>query len=309
MGVDLAEKEGIAFPAILEEARISKGDLLLRLNDPAGAKEAFLEIYRDREAGPFAKAKGLFGAGEVELAWGDIAPPQAPARFAQALEFCGKADPDTSDPDVQELRADILRRTGTVHRVSGRIDEAETCYAEAAAIYGDEMIRGLVWLLPERAELLRARAFIASGSAGSAAAEYLARASTLYEEGRLMSQRIRNINWYAHGLIGECEIARIAYQKCGRPLPPDLGTKYANAFEIYCQISSHWGIAQTFLSEALLYHAAPDLFPGRYAATADKLGQAERISKELGLKPELALIGRIKSSRESVCELHPLTFL
>ena len=265
---------GIFLPPILEEARISKGELLLRLNDPAGAKEAFLEISRSREAGPYARAKGLFGAGEIEVLSGDIAPAQAPARFAEALDLCRKADtPAARIPMLQELRADILRRNGMVHRLEGKFDEAGVVYTEAAAIYGEEMIRGLVWLLPEQAELQRARAFAAPRAAQSTqspAVEYLARASALYEEGRTVSQRIRNINWYAHGLIGECELARIAWQGCGRPLPPVLGTKYANAFEIYCQISSHGGIAQTFISEALLYHTAPDAFPDRYAATADK---------------------------------------
>ncbi len=306
MGVDLAGREGISLPPILADARIAKGDLLLSLNDPAGAKEAFLEISGNRETGPFTKAKSLFGAGEVELLCGDIRPPYASARFSQARDLCDKADAARVDPDVQELRADILRRTGTIHRVSGRLDEAEACYAEADAIYQGDSVRGMVWLLPERAELLRARAF---SSPAPAAEGYLANAAALYEEGRAVSQRIRNINWYAHGLIGECELARVAYQKCNKPLPRDLDTKYANAFEIYCQISSHWGIVQTFISEALLYHTSAEAFPDRYAITADKLGQAEQFSRDLGLKTELALIQRIKSRRDPEPELHPLTFL
>lgn len=133
---------------------------------------------------------------------------QAPARFRQALELCRKSDPGNTDPDVQELRAEILRRIGAVQRLSGRLDEVETCYA-AAAIYSEYMSRGLVWLLPERAELLRAKAFASPESAQSAAAEFLAQASTLYEEIWVMAQRIRNISWYAHGLIGECELTLI----------------------------------------------------------------------------------------------------
>ena len=101
----------------------------------------------------------------------------------------------------------------------------------------------------------------------------------------------------------------MAFLKCGRPLPRDLDTKYANAFEIYCQISSRWGLVQTFISEALLYQSSPEDFPDKYAISADKLEQAERDSKELGLKTELALIKRMKSRTGTAPELHPLTFL
>lgn len=306
LGVERAGQQGLDLAGILSDTRISKGHLLLHLNDLSGAKEAFMEVARNRESSPFARAESLFGAGEAELFSGDTATPYAPARFAQALELCGKADPDRKDPVVQELRADILRRTGTIHRLLGRLDEAEACYAEAEQICRDGMIRGLVWLLPEKAELARARAF---GSEGRAVEEHLAAASAGYEEAKALSQRIRNVNWFAHCLIGECELARVAFLKCNRPIPKDLDTKYANAFEIYCQISSRWGIVQTFISEALLYQSSPEAFPDKYAVTADKLEQAERFSKELGLKTELALIKRMKSRTGIAPELHPLTFL
>jgi tetratricopeptide (TPR) repeat protein len=305
-GADLAKEEGLALPAILSDTRISRGHLLLHLNDLAGAKEAFIEMSRNKETSTFARAASLFGIGEAELFSGDIATPYAPARFAQALELCGVADPAQKDPGVQELRADILRRTGTIHRLLGRMGEADTCYSEAEHICRDGMTRSLVWLLPEKAELARARAF---GCEGKTAEEYIGAALATYEEAKALSQRIRNVNWFAHCLVGECELARVAYLKCNRPLPHNLDTKYANAFEIYCQISSRWGIVQTFISEALLYQTSPEAFPGKYAVTADKLEQAERFSKELGLKTELALIKRMKSRTEPAPELHPLTFL
>lgn len=305
-GVDRAVQDGLDLPAILSEARISKGHILLHLNDLDGAREAFLETGRDKTQSPLARAKGLFGAGEAELFSGDIATPYAPARFAQALELCGTADPGQQDADVQELRADILRRTGTVNRLLGKLDEAGECYRKSEEISRDGMIRSLVWLLPEKAELARAQAF----GVGSKAAEgYLAEAAATYEEAKTLSQRIRNVNWFAHNLVGECELARVAFLECNRPIPRDLDTKYANAFEIYCQISSRWGIVQAFISEALLYQASPDAFPEKYAVIADKLQQAERFSRALGLKSELALIRRMKSRSEQVPELHPLTFL
>jgi len=305
-GVRLAREQGFNLPAILEEAPISEGHILLHTNDLAGAKAAFLAAYQDRDSGPFTRANSLFGAGEAELLCGDLATPYAPAHFAKALEICRKADPSRRNADFQELEADILRRTGSVHRLLGKLEEAEACYTAAGEIYGDTMPRGHVWLLPEQAELFRSRAFPAPPET---AARFIDESARLYQEAKEASQRIRNVNWFANNLIGECELARVAYLKLKKPLPKTLGTKYANAFEIYCQISSQWGMVQTFLSEALLYHTAPGEFPDRYAITADKLERAERFSKELGLKTELALIGRIKSGKDTDAELHPLTFL
>ena len=305
-GVTLAEQQGLALPALLSASRITRGHILLHLNDLAGAKEAYLELVRLRDADPILKAKGLLGAGEAELICGEYAPSSPPARFVQALEFCGKADPTGTNPDIAELRADILRRTGTACRLSGKFDEASGYYDKAEKIYRDGMMRGLVMLLPERAELYRSRAFL---SDPAAAEKNCTEAAALYDEAKTVAQRVRSVNWFAHCLIGECECARVAFQKCKKPFPRDLDTKFQNAFEIYCQISSHWGIVQTFLSEALLFHAAPELFPDKYASTADKLEQAERFSRELGLKNELAIIQRIKTGCGQGAELHPLTFL
>ena len=298
-GEDLAKKQGLPLSDILADARILPGDLLLKLNDPSGAKEAFLELSRSKDAGPVIKAKALFGAGEIELLSGEHT---AQTRFTQALELCKNADPE----ETRELQGNILRRTGTLNRLAGRLDEAEQSYGEADAAYGDDIIRGHVWLVPERAELMRARA---CSSQTDASKGYLAKAAAFYEEGKNLARRIRNVNWFAHCLIGECELARISYLKTKKPLSHDIATKYANAFEIYCQIESHWGIANTFIAEALLYRAAPDAFPDQYAAIAEKLEQAERFSRELGLKPELELIKRLKSSGDVAPELHPLVFL
>jgi tetratricopeptide (TPR) repeat protein len=305
-GVTYAEQQGLALPVLLSESRITKGHILLHLNDLTGAKEAYLELVRIRDADPILRAKGLLGAGEVELLCGDYAPTSSPARFVQALELCGKADPAGTDPDVAELRADILRRTGTACRLSGKFDAAAGYYDSAEEIYLNGMIRGRGMLLPERAELFRARAFL---SGPVEAEKECVQAAAAYDEAKTVAQRVRSVNWFAHCLIGECECARVAFRKCKKPFPRDLDTKLQNAFEIYCQISSHWGLVQTFLSESLLFHAAPESFPDRYASTADKLEQAERFSRELGLKNELAIIQRIKSGCGQESELHPLTFL
>ena len=306
-GVRLATERGLPLHAILGDARITRGSILLHLNNLVGAKDAFLADSQKSGAGSFVQAKNLFGAGETELICGDIAPALAPSRFARALELAVKADPDHTNPDVDELRGDILRRTGTLHRINGQYDKARECYAAADAIYENDMFRGRALQLPERAELERACAVAATDSA--AADRYLKEAARLYEEAKTAAQRIRIISRFAYALIGECELARVASRKFNRPLPGDLAAKYANAFEISCQIGSKWGMVQCFLSEALLYHTMAEEFPEKYADTAGKLEQAEAYARELGLKNELAIIRRIRTHTSPACEPNPLVFL
>ena len=305
-GIALAREQGLDVGPIVAGSRVSAGHILLHLNDLAGAREVFLKEAAASGTGPFARAKYLFGAGEAGIVLGDLGPLQALGRMRQAQKLLPAADPEGSDPDVLELRADILRRTGTIRRLLEDFDEAETCYAGAERIYRNGMPRGLAMVLAEQGELLRARAFHASGGE---AEDFLAGADRLFDEAKAASQRVRNINGFAGGLIGECETARTAFERCGTPLPKNLDTNFANAFEIYCQISSQWGIVQTFLSEALLYHSAPEEREEKYAVTADKLEQAEHFSRDLGLKRELALIKRLKSGNVTRQELNPLAFL
>ncbi|MDD1689224.1 MAG: hypothetical protein LUQ66_01005 [Methanoregula sp.] len=306
-GVELARDHGLDIGAILEGARISRGSILFYLNDLAGAKSSFLDRFQSSGASPFGKAKNLFGAGMVELISGEANLPSVMGRFSLARNLCQETDPEGTDMDVQELRADILRMTGSAHRTAGRFSEAAACYDAAEAIYREgEMFRGMARLLPEQAELLRALAFFATGPQQ---AQYIAGASRKYDEAKAAFQRIRNIRGYAHTLIGECELARVAYQKAGTPLPGDLEVKYDNAFEIYCQIDSRWGIVKMAISEALLYHHAAGEFPDKYADTADKLEQAGRFCRELGLNAELALIRRIRNHTDPAAELNPLLFL
>jgi hypothetical protein len=306
-GISLARGQNLDLAAILSAARISKGSVLLHKNDLAGAKEAYLADARRAGAPAFTQARNLLGAAEAELICGAVAPGLAPARLTLAAKMAAEADPGHHDPDCEEVRADIWRRTGTVFRLTGELDRARESYAAAEAIYEDGMFWGRVRLLPELAELMRAYAFAAPDAA--AADPYLARASGLYEEAKAAAQRIRSISWFAHTLVGECELARIACQKFGRPLPKDIDAKYSSAFSIYCQIGSKWGMAQCFISESLLYLAMADLYPDKYADTSDKLALAETYAKELGLTAELALIKRIKGHTSPAAELNPLTFL
>ncbi|MFA7694038.1 MAG: hypothetical protein WCX63_00750 [Methanoregula sp.] len=305
-GSGLARDRGLDLAAILAKARISRGSILLHTNDFAGARESFNAGSRERGNDLLAQAKNLSGMGEVDLICGAAGPSRALSGFARALDLVGKADPDCQNADVQELKGDILRWTGTVHRLTGQYDKAGECYAAAEAIYRDDMFRGRASLLPEQAELMRAYAFFATGPAAD---RYLARAADLYDEAKTAAQRIRSISRFAGALIGECELARVACRKFNRPLPRDIDAKYANAFGISCQIGSKRGIAQCFISEALLYHTMADEFPDKYADTADKLVQAEEFCRELGLATELALIKRIKGHAPPVCEPNPLTFL
>lgn len=306
-GVGLARRQNLDLEAILSAARISRGSILLHKNDLAGAKDAFLADARRSGAPLFAQAKNLLGAAGVELICGATAPALAPARLTMAARKAAEADPSRQDPDNEEVRADIWRRTGTLFRLTGEYDKARESYVAAEAIYEDGMFWGRVRLIPELAELMRAYAFASPDTA--TADPYLARAAGLYEEAKVAAQRIRSISRFAHALVGECELARIACQKFGRPLPKDIDAKYSNAFSIYCQIGSKWGMAQCFISESLLYLAMADLYPDKFADTSDKLALAETYAKELGLTAELALIKRIKGHTSPATELNPLTFL
>ncbi len=307
-GLELAAEQKIDPAPILSRMGISRGSILLHLDDLAGAKAAFLDEYPAHCTSPLHKARCLFGAGEAELiSGGDKNLRSASGRFALARTLCQEADPDRSDTDARELEADILRRFGTSHRIEGRYADAARFYAEAETIYREgNMYRGLALLLIEQGELLRAEAFLAPAISQSTATSSSFR---IYEEAKKTAQRIRNIRGFAHAMLGECELARIAFQKSGTPLPLDLPTKYDNAFEIYCQINSRWGIVQTFISEALLYHTSADQFPEKYADTAEKLEQADRLAAELGLKSEQALIKRIRGHADPAVELNPLRFL
>jgi len=298
MGIGLAVARDLDPSAILAETRISRGTILMHLNDFTGAKKAFLEGTRNDTYGSFAVAKNLFGVGEIEMMSGDTGPTRAQARFSHALELIKIADPTNKNPDVEELRGDILRRTGTLHRLAGEIEKARACYTTAEAIYRNDLFRGRTALLLEQAELTRA-------SPGNP----VVMSARLYEEAKSAAQRIRSLKRFAEALIGECELARTAYRHFNMALPRDIDTKYANAFDIFCQIGSTWGITQCFLSEALLYHTTADEFPDKYADTADKLVQAEKFSRNLGLVPDLALIQHIKSHAPVAFELHPLVFL
>ena len=307
-GLELAAEQKIDPGPILSRMSISRGSILLHLDNLAGAKAAFLDEYPARCTGPLPKARCLLGAGEAELiGGGDENLRSASGRFALAKNLCQDADPGRSDMDARELEADILRRLGTIHRIEGRHEDAARSYAEAETIYrAGNMCRGLALLQIEQGELLRAEAFLApTGSRASATT----RSYRTYEEAKTTAQRIRNIRGFAHAMLGECELARIAFQRSGMPLPPDISTKYNNAFEIYCQINSRWGIVQTFISEALLYHTSSDQFPEKYADTAEKLEQADHLAAELGLKSEQALIKRIRSHTDAAAELNPLRFL
>jgi tetratricopeptide (TPR) repeat protein len=306
-GVELAKAGGFDITTILDGARVSRGTILLYLNKTAEAKQVFLDQYRSSSRSPFGKAKNLFGTGQVELINGEEAISSALGRFSLARNLCQDADPDGTDMDIQELRGDILRLTGAAHRIAGRFADATAMYEAAETIFKNgDMFRGRAKILPEQAELLRAQAF---SSAGEQQARCLSEAARKYEEAKTAFQRIRNIRGYAHTLIGECELARIAHQKAGKPLPADLDTKFDNAFEVYCQINSRWGIVKLFIAEALLYHHEAGQFPEKYADTAEKLEQSQQFSRDLGLTAELALIRRIQNHSDPSKELNPLVFL
>ena len=211
-GIGLARKQGLDPDAILSAARISRGSVLLCKNDLVGAKEAFLADARRTGAPAFAQAKNLLGAAEVEtdLRGGRPRPCPRPSRPCRKEGCRGRS------------RAPGPGYRGRCGRISGggpgrstgspvSTKKARECYLAAEAIYDDGMFWGRVRLLPELADLMRAYAFAAPDAA--TADPYLTRANGLYEEAKAAAQRIRSISRFAHAIVGECELARIAHQK------------------------------------------------------------------------------------------------
>ena len=120
-GIELTRQQGRDPDAILAEARISRGSILMHLNDLAGAKEAFLSDARRSGAGPFAQAKNLFGAGEVELACGATRPGACPGTFLPGARTRGSSRPGAPEPGCRrdprgyvEEERDALPRYGAV---------------------------------------------------------------------------------------------------------------------------------------------------------------------------------------------------
>jgi len=306
-GVGLARTQNLDPDAILSAARISKGSVLLHKNDLAGAKDAFLADARRSVAPLFAQAKNLLGAAEVELICGATAPALAPARLTLAAKKAAEADPSRHDPGYRGDPGGYLAEDRDALPAHRRIRQSPR---ELRGGRGSLRGRHVLGQGAPDPGACRADAGVCIAAPDAAAADpYLARAAGLYEEAKAAAQRIRSISRFAHALVGECELARIACQKFGRPLPKDIDAKYSNAFSIYCQIGSKWGMAQCFISESLLYLAMADLYPDKFADTSDKLALAETYAKELGLTAELSLIKRIKRHASPSAELNPLTFL
>jgi len=174
---------------------------LLHKNDLAGAKDAFLADAR-RSCGPAVcagKEPARRCRGGTDLWCNSLLHlPRPGSRLPQRR--LPKPTLPATDPDTEEVRADIWRRTGTLFRLTGEYDKARESYVAAEAVYEDGMFWGRVRLIPELAELMRAYAFAAPDAA--AADPYLARAAGLYEEAKAAAQRIRSISRFAHAARG-----------------------------------------------------------------------------------------------------------
>ncbi len=152
-------------------------------------------------------------------------------------------------------------------------------YNKAKYIYDAHKFRGEVWLLHGIAELYRAEG-------------NLDEAMRKYEEAKKASQEAFNINRIAHALLGVCEVKRMKEEA--------HLNDHEEPLNIYKKIGSKWGIANTYISQAILYTNE-----GNAEMAKELLNEAMNMCQELNLNEELKLIQRIMEG--DVDELHPLS--
>lgn len=263
----------------LVDIQISYGHILLHLNDLEGAKSIFQQSIDNRENHPILRARDLFRIGEIFVFQGEY--DEAIQRFNESIMICNEyLDTDMSQ-SAYHILADDYRKMGTAYRLKNEYKLAEEYYNRAKNIYNRFGFRGRVWLTHGFAELYRAK-------------NALPLAMSEYEKARIESHEVCNINRVAHAYLGICEVKR---------MQGDIDVEeYKEPLEIYKKIDSQWGIANVYISKALVY-----IERGRRTEADELLNDAERICKEPKLKfnEEAKLIQRVRGG--SIDELHPLS--
>jgi hypothetical protein len=291
----LANDRGINFNTILSASQISKGHILLHLNDLNGAKDNFLETLRNPDIDLLFRSRTLFRLGEVEVYQWDL--DDAIKHFDEALQICKELDQTQKNMSVQHIEADSLRKKGTALRLRAEFDACYDCYNEAESIYKKWKIRGFVWLLHGWAEYNRAK-----GNADAAL--------KMYESGLIDSRRILNINRMAHARLGMCEIFRLE-KICKGGIDNNTQRKvtkyYTDAEKWYAKIHSNWGIVQIIISKSLNTRIKPQLSNSEEKKMINSLIDAKHVCMNMGLKGELALIKRIINEDVDPDELNPLS--
>jgi tetratricopeptide (TPR) repeat protein len=273
----IAKEKNIEIEDLLVDLPISYGHILLHLNDLEGAKSIFQQSISNEENRPILKARDLFRIGEIFVFQGEY--DEALKSFNQSIAICDKYLNTGLSQSAYYILADNYRRVGTAYRLKNDYETANAYYNRADRIYNQFGFRGRVWLLHGIGELYRAE-------------KKFDEALNIYEQAKIESQKVCNINRVAHALLGICEVNRMM-KKINL-------NDYAKPLEIYSKINSKWGIANTYISQSRAY-----MDHGKMEDAKRLLDIAKTICQELKLSGELELIQKVMEG--SVDELHPLS--
>ena len=315
IALEIARRNQVDIYSILAKTQISRGHILLHLNNLPGASEDFKRTinneFRGIQIPPILQARSYFRLGEVEVYRGRII--DAKQSFENAIKICEHLG-NTSDSDsifIQQIKSDAYRKIGTAYRLEGDLDNCYKYYSMAEELCKDKF-RGWIWLLHGWAEYYRARGYEAmkKNELGvlintDESKDFFRKSREISDNAKEQSALIRNINRYAHALIIECEIDRIEFGIDGltRERVNRMKERYGQALEIYLNIHSLWGEAITFISQYLAFNKTEYEIPD----SIELLNDAESICDEMGFEREIALINEIKREDSLINVLNPLS--
>lgn len=275
--VFIAKNKKLSLELFLEDLQISYGHILLHLNQIEDAKKIFNESINRTNNSSIGKARDYFRIGEIYVFQGEYA--KAIWNFNQSIKICKKIENNELMHSIFHILADDYRKLGTTYRMKNNLKKAKKYYDKSDDIYKKFGFRGRVWLLHGIAELYRAKNDIKESL-------------KIYNQAKIESIKVCNINRVAHANLGICECKRLT----GKIKIND----YIIPYDIYKSINSKWGIANTIISQSLSY-----IKLGKENKTEELLNSAMKICEDLHFKSEYDLIQRIKEG--SIEELHPLS--
>jgi len=313
--VKVARQNDTDIYSILVSSQISKGHILLHLNNIPEAAEDFKatikETFRGKRIHPILRARSYFRLGEVEVYRGDY--NLAIRYFNEAIEICKRLEneDDSNSIAIQHIKSDVYRKKGTAYRMCGDLDKCREFYELAEKICKGKF-RGYVWLLHGWAEYYRALGFKSMNWDNSGNLINTKESKENFEKSREYCQlakkesaRIRNINRYAHALLIENEIDRLEFgsEELTEGRVNRMKERYAQALEIYLNIFSRWGEANVFISQYLAFKNTN--FETKNSI--ELLENAESICDEMRFERELGFIQNIREDGSTENVLNPLS--
>lgn len=225
-----AQKQNIDLDELTMDLKISRGHLLYHLNDLRGAKTYFENQLKKFNNHTLHRARALFRSGELVIFSGNYT--DAYNRFQDSVEICNQFLESDSSKTAYHINADNYRMLGVISRLLKDYKKSEFFLEKSKNIYDEFGFRGLLYLNAEFGELYRAQ-------------NKLKKSLKLFNQVMVDAQRKCDINWFAHACLGECEILRIKKKATSK--------NYLKPLEIYRQINSQWGLANGYLSQAIMH--------------------------------------------------------